>query len=499
MRMMREPAEIPRPNRTASPSNTDVLRDLREQQGQIATPASVSGEATQPFTPPTHDAVAFAPPSVEELVPKFPQLEINELIGAGGMGAVYKARQLALNRPVALKILPATAARDTAFSERFALEARMLARLDHPHIVDVYDFGEADGVFYLLMEYVDGLDLRRALHSKALSPDDALALVPQICDALQYAHDEGVVHRDIKPENILLDRKGQVKIADFGLAKLLGEPGTSLTLTAPQQIMGTPRYMAPEQVEATRDVDHRADIYSLGVVFYEMLTGELPLGCFARPSEKASIDARLDDIVLRALAKEPGQRYQQASDLKSGVEIILSDSSAALAANEAAQAAKAAAEAAAAAETAAAQIPLTPPADPSVALQTSASQAAAQAAVVQAAAAAAAQAAEAAQAAAQAAAVSAVSKRADPSSLVCAILAVLLLMSGVIAPLILFAFEAKAAIAISIFAAMQGFATFLGILGRRHQLGRYAALGAILLLSAALAVGMFFLRTAFPG
>ena len=156
------------------------------------------------------------------------------------------------------------------------------------------------------MEFVDGVNLRQMLQSAKLSPAEALKIVPRICDALQYAHEEGVVHRDIKPENILIDKRGRLKIADFGLAKLLGPSAADFKLTATHQVMGTLHYMAPEQMERPLAVDHRADIYSLGVVFYEMLTGELPLGRFAPPSQKATIDVRLDDVVLRALATRAG-------------------------------------------------------------------------------------------------------------------------------------------------------------------------------------------------
>ena len=155
-----------------------------------------------------------------------------------------------------------------------------------------------------------------------MKPAEALKIVPQICDALQFAHDEGIVHRDIKPENILLDKKGRVKIADFGLAKLLGKTPHDMSLTGTQQVMGTLHYMAPEQIEGARDVDHRADIYSLGVTFYEMLTGELPIGRFAAPSKKVQIDVRLDEVVLRSLEKEPEQRYQHASEIKTEMETI---------------------------------------------------------------------------------------------------------------------------------------------------------------------------------
>jgi len=269
----------------------------------------------------------FVPPEPAQLAEKFPQLEILELLGQGGMGAVYKARQKQLDRLVALKILPPEAGRDPAFAERFAREARSLAKLNHPGIVSVFDFGHTeDGVYYFIMEFVDGTDLRRVIEGGQLDPGEALAVVPQICEALQYAHEEGIVHRDIKPENILLDKKGRVKIADFGLAKLLDRPQSANTLTQAGQRMGTPHYMAPEQIEGAHKVDHRADIYSLGVVFYEMLTGELPIGRFAPPSQKVQVDVRLDEIVLHTLEKEPERRYQHASEVKTDVEQISSTS-----------------------------------------------------------------------------------------------------------------------------------------------------------------------------
>lgn len=264
----------------------------------------------------------FVPPAPAELARLFPQLEIIELIGHGGMGAVYRARQPTLDRIVALKILPPHAGRSPGFTERFNREARTLARLSHPNIVAVHEFGSVGDYPYFVMEYVDGVTLRHLLTTARPGPREALAIVPQICDALQFAHDRGVVHRDIKPENILLDRHGTVKIADFGLAKLVGGETPDLSITSENDVMGTPHYMAPEQVEQPLAVDHRADIYSLGVVFYQMLTGELPLGRFAPPSRKVLIDVRLDEIVLRALEKEPERRYQHASGLRTEIDSV---------------------------------------------------------------------------------------------------------------------------------------------------------------------------------
>jgi tRNA A-37 threonylcarbamoyl transferase component Bud32 len=255
------------------------------------------------------------PPSPAEVAEFFPHLEVLELIGAGGMGAVYKARQPHLDRLVALKIVQSPRGdTDPVFAERFAREARAMAKLDHPNIVTIHESGEAGGLPFLVMEYVDGITLREAMANGVLTAVEALAVIPQVCDALEYAHASGVVHRDIKPENILLDQTGRVKIADFGLAKL-ADP-KNVTLTRTQQAMGTPHYMAPEQWERPTEVDHRADIYALGVVLYELLTGELPLGRFELPSQKGKGDARLDAVVVRALAKEPGQRYQRAGELK---------------------------------------------------------------------------------------------------------------------------------------------------------------------------------------
>ncbi len=272
---------------------------------------------------------APGPPKPDQLAGTFPQLEIIELLGQGGMGYVYKARQRGLDRLVALKLLPQEISTDGNFAERFAREARALARLSHPSIVMIHDSGQVGGHYYFIMEFVDGLNLRELLHRSngTVEPPKALHIVGSVCDALEYAHDEGVIHRDIKPENILLDTKGRVKIADFGLAKLLGGnggKGSRLTISSPQQLLGTPHYMAPEQTEKPLSVDHRADIYAVGVVFYEMLTGELPLGRFPLPSEMGRGGRDLDDIVIRALDKNPERRYQRASEIKTAVHSVLS-------------------------------------------------------------------------------------------------------------------------------------------------------------------------------
>ncbi|NNC88678.1 MAG: serine/threonine protein kinase [Akkermansiaceae bacterium] len=285
-----------------------VLEEVAQEEAQ-------AGEATRAAT-----EAGMQPPSLEEIAAAFPQFEVLELIGSGGMGAVFKVRQPRLDRVVALKVLPRALAGDERFTERFTREARTLAKLSHPNIVAVHDFGESGGFHYLLMEYVDGANLREAMHAGKFTPEQAFAVVPEICTALQYAHDEGVLHRDIKPENLLLDTKGRVKIADFGIAKLVGREFAGEAPLTRTIAPGTPQYMAPEQIEHPADVDHRADIYSLGVVFYEMLTGELPIGRFAAPSEKAAVGGRVDEIVFRTLEKEPQRRQQSAGEVKTQVE-----------------------------------------------------------------------------------------------------------------------------------------------------------------------------------
>ncbi|MBL9143042.1 MAG: protein kinase [Verrucomicrobiaceae bacterium] len=275
--------------------------------------------------------VASAPaPSLEQIAAAFPELEVLEQIGRGGMGVVYKARQKSLNRLVALKLLAPERVQDAAFAERFAKEAQALAALSHPNIVTIHDFGHTEGFYFLLMEFVDGVNLRQAMSAGRFTPEQALAIVPPVCEALQYAHDHCIVHRDIKPENLLLDKEGRVKIADFGIAKMVertskfvAEASAPTTLESRSTLaIGTPRYAAPEQQSDPQHVDHRADIYSLGVVLYELLTGETPGSKLTPPSHRVQMDVRLDEVVLRALSEKPELRWQTAADLKTQVQTI---------------------------------------------------------------------------------------------------------------------------------------------------------------------------------
>jgi serine/threonine protein kinase len=270
----------------------------------------------------------WLPPTVEELQRMLPDYEVQALIGRGGMGAVYKGMQRSLDRAVAIKILPPMMNEaDAQFATRFKQEAKAMAKLSHPHILAIHDFGQTardepggTGLLYFVMEFIDGTDLQQIMKSEGhLSPKRAAALISQVCDALEFAHEHGIVHRDIKPSNIMVDKRGQVKVADFGLAKTLhADDAESTHMTMTGAVMGTRAYMAPEQALGKR-VDHRADIYSLGAMFYEMLTGDPPHGAIEAPSHKIELDVRMDSIVLKALAQDPDRRYQHASEVKSDV------------------------------------------------------------------------------------------------------------------------------------------------------------------------------------
>ena len=245
---------------------------------------------------------------------------ILETLGKGGMGVVYRAQHGGLGRVVALKVLNPACAGRAEFPLRFQREGQLLAALDHPNIVGVYDLGCEAGVFYLAMELVPGHTLRQCLANGPLPWPRAVAMFGQLCDALQYAHERGIIHRDVKPENILVDDKGHVKIGDFGIAKLTSsDSAVPSALTASDAVIGTRCYMAPEQLERGKTVDHRADLYALAAVFYEMLTGELPLGVFAPPSRIAAVDPRLDAVLLKALDKAPESRYRSAAEFKEHV------------------------------------------------------------------------------------------------------------------------------------------------------------------------------------
>ena len=282
----------------------------------------VEDQAHDPF-----DVGAFKPPTIEELDQQIPAYEFLEYIDRGGMGAVYRAKQRSLNRVVAVKLLPVSLRNRRVFAERFAREAKALALLNHPNIVSVYDSGEvAGGCLYYAMEYVKGTNLRRFMKEGNATARQLLNIVVQVCEAVQFAHSHGVVHRDVKPANILIDEAGRVKVADFGLAKVIGSSHHHL-LTDASDALGTPDYMAPEAVTRDYEVDHRADIYSLGVMLYEMLTNHVPKGAWEPPSQAAGVDVRFDEVVRRALQTDPKRRYQSVGELSTEVRHLLSPDS----------------------------------------------------------------------------------------------------------------------------------------------------------------------------
>jgi serine/threonine protein kinase len=257
------------------------------------------------------------------LVPQYDQWQ---KLGQGGMGAVYQARQISLDRTVAVKVLPPEAADDEEqFIERFKNEARTMAKMNHPAIVGVIDFGEtSEGQLYFVMEFVDGTDVAKMIQEQGrLPPEHALAITAHVCDALQYAHDQNVIHRDIKPANILVNRGGEVKVADFGLAKM-NDPAATIGLTRSGMTMGTPDFVAPEALMMGVTVDHRADLYAIGVMLYQMITGKIPRGVFS-PATKvvAGLDPRFDAIITRAMAEDREDRYPNAAQIRRDLDAIL--------------------------------------------------------------------------------------------------------------------------------------------------------------------------------
>jgi len=254
----------------------------------------------------------------ETLRAHFPQLQIVRLVGQGGMGVIYQARQTSLDRDVALKVIDRTISNDRAFVDRFDREAKALARLSHPNIVGVYDYGRTpDGLAYLVMEYVHGLNLREAMQSMKFDVAYAREIVDAVSHALEYAHSKGVVHRDIKPENILLSDDGRIKLADFGIAKITDAKLQERKITATNQVLGTAHYLAPEQLTEREEVDHRVDIYALGVILYELLTGQLPVGKFDAPSRvNPQVGPEVDGVLFRALQQRPTARFQSVDEFR---------------------------------------------------------------------------------------------------------------------------------------------------------------------------------------
>ncbi|MDQ6892616.1 MAG: serine/threonine protein kinase, partial [Acidobacteriota bacterium] len=268
---------------------------------------------------------------------RFGAYEVLEELGSGGMGKVYRAKNVMLERIVALKTLSPFLSSDQAFVQRFLKEARVAARLNHPNIVQIYDFGCVEGIHYLAMEYVDGQSLRALLKHGRLSEFESIQIVRQAARALGVAHALGIVHRDVKPDNLMLTRKGELKLVDLGIAKRVDEEqGQALTQTG--QAVGTPHYISPEQIRGLKDIDARSDIYSLGATLYHLLTGQAPykgtsgalvmsMHLTAPLPDPRQYEPSLSDAICRvlrkAMAKNPEERYSDVGALDRDLQRVL--------------------------------------------------------------------------------------------------------------------------------------------------------------------------------
>jgi serine/threonine protein kinase len=333
------PVVTPQPKNDESEFNVPPRVTIKSQEGS-ATQGAIESDIEAPPPAPGKTQVARRqtprPPKEPNAKIKVDGYEVLEQVGKGAMGAVFRARHLASGRDAAVKILAQELASRPDFVMRFEREAAALRAVHHSGVVAILDSGETGGKHYLCMEYVHGVPLRRLLRDGALPPARAISHARQILQALAAAHDRGVIHRDLKPENVLVRRpEGQygthpdeeLVLVDFGLAGIVDEaddPHPNLTKSA--ITMGTVNYMAPEQRLDAKRVDHRADIYSCGVMLYELITGDLPLGRFALPTEKgASVPASLDDCIVKALARQPSERYQQALEMDEALALVSRD------------------------------------------------------------------------------------------------------------------------------------------------------------------------------
>ncbi len=254
--------------------------------------------------------IGFVAPEPSELAPLFPAYEIHDLIATGGMGAVYSATQKSLDRTVALKILPMDFSEDAEFCAGFEAEAKAMARLNHRNLIAVYDFGEVKGMLFIVMEFVPGKSIFHSAHGMAIDPTEVIRLVTGICNGLGHAHENGILHRDIKPSNILLTLQAEPKIGDFGLAR----PIERKTQQG-EVIFGTPGYTAPEVMNFPETVDHRADLFSVGVLLHELLTGKLPADDSRPASAISGCDARFDSIIRKATSPNPDARYSTTAEI----------------------------------------------------------------------------------------------------------------------------------------------------------------------------------------
>ena len=265
----------------------------------------------------SHEPAGFIAPDPSDLAPLFPAYQFQGLIATGGMGAVYCALQKSLDRTVALKILPMEFSKDAAFCKGFETEAKAMARLNHPNLIGVYDFGSVNGMLYIVMEFVPGQSIYHSANGQAIDPAEVIRLISAICNGLAHAHENGIIHRDIKPANVLLDLNAQPKIGDFGLARPIERK-----IEEGEEIFGTPHYTAPEVVDSPHSVDYRADIFSVGVMLHELLTGRLPADDLRPASLIAHCDIRFDAIIKRATQPLPAARYTCAAEMAKDLQAI---------------------------------------------------------------------------------------------------------------------------------------------------------------------------------
>ena len=262
-------------------------------------------------------ATPFVAPELEEVARLFPNYTVHSLIACGGMGAVYEATQTSLDRRVAIKILPREFSADEAFREGFEAEAKAMAKLNHPNLIGVYDFGDVDGMLFIVMEFVAGNSLFASSDGNQIEPSAAISIITAVCSGLTDAHNNGILHRDIKPSNILLDHNANPKIGDFGLARALERE-----IQEGEQIFGTPGYTAPEVLEPPFTIDQRADIFSVGVMLHELLTGALPDADRRSASQICGCSFRLDPVIRKATHPDPNQRYKSCEEMAEALDKI---------------------------------------------------------------------------------------------------------------------------------------------------------------------------------
>lgn len=256
--------------------------------------------------------------TAEELQLHLPSYDSIEMLAMGGMGAVFKARQITLDRPVAIKVLTHACASSLQFRQIFKCEAQVMAKLNHPNLASIYDYGEVNGMLYIVMQYVEGRSLHQAACGRAVAQDEAASLIATVSRALHHAHKAGILHRDIKPANILIDARVRPMVVDFGLAHHAED-----TTLKGDTVFGTPGYTAPEVLAPPYKADQRADVYSLGVLFHELLTGAPPRSPYLPPSHSAKVDPRYDTACMKALHPCAAMRYADAESFAVDLEKTL--------------------------------------------------------------------------------------------------------------------------------------------------------------------------------